>query len=437
MSFFSSIKGLLGRKNTAEAQEASARPALSPAGNSAPDESPGESLLLEALRAAPPKLSAWLDILLAEVRQAGPLLEARLLLLFRALETPADEAGRFIAAFSRWLADMGYTRLEEFRSELQYRLALALDMEDEEDEKSRLLLKLGQGLSKSRAHFGRGLQSLFLAGRGLDEGFWEEMEEALILGDVGFDAAVELTRRLRLRASHEGVTAPPALRLLLREEIAAVFQTERRILALTPPEIILFAGVNGAGKTTTIAKLAHRYILQGKKTLLAAADTFRAAAIEQLEVWAARSGADFYARAQGSDPASVAYAAAEKAVREGYAALMVDTAGRLQSKSNLMEELAKIRRALGKARLGAPQRSVLVLDANTGQNALSQVKLFTEAGGVDEIMLSKLDGTAKGGMAVAIAMTHKLPISHIGLGEKMEDLRPFDAAAFAAALVGE
>ena len=206
--------------------------------------------------------------------------------------------------------------------------------------------------------------------------------------------------------------------------------------AMERPEVVLMVGVNGAGKTTTIAKLAYRAKLQGRKVLLAAADTFRAAAIEQLETWAGRVGVGFHAKAPGDDPAAVAFEAMDRAAQEGADLVFVDTAGRLQTKTNLMEELAKINRTLNKKMPGAPHRCVLVLDATTGQNALSQVKLFNEASGVDEIILSKLDGTAKGGVAVGIALQFGIPISFIGLGEKMEDLRPFDPQTFAKALLG-
>ena len=263
------------------------------------------------------------------------------------------------------------------------------------------------------------------------------MEETLILGDVGCEAAGLLAGRLRKRAARDKNSDPDGLRALLADEIAAVFHVECPPRVTAGPEVIMLSGVNGAGKTTTAAKLAHLYILQGQKTLIAAADTFRAAAVEQLELWAGRAGADFYARPGGGDPAAVAYEAAEKAVQEAYDLLLVDTAGRLQTNANLMDELAKIRRVLGKALPGAPHRSILVLDANTGQNALSQVKLFRDGAGVDEIILTKLDGTAKGGVAVAVTLLHRLPVSYIGLGEKMEDLRPFDGRAFAAALLGE
>ena len=430
MGFFSSLKNLFGPEQ-ADAPELSTQDSASGIAD------PREAEVLVELRAAQPKLSAWLDALLRDVDSASPLLWSRLSLLFKALEAPEAEAGKFVSDFRNWLDNMGYRSIGEFRSELQYRLALALDLEDEEDERSRLILKLGEGLAKTRAHLGQGLNSLFVSGRDLDDGFWEELEEALIMGDVGFDAALELTGRLKKSAIAKGVTEPASLRGLMQEELAAIFNVGPRIAAVNPPEVILMIGVNGAGKTTTIAKLAHRYIAQGKKVLVAAGDTFRAAAVEQLEVWAKRTGADFYAKSTGADPAAVAYEATEKALKEDYDILLIDTAGRLQTKTNLMEELEKIKRVVGKLHPGAPQRSILVLDANTGQNALSQAKLFGESGGIDEIILTKLDGTAKGGVAVGITLTYKLPITYIGLGEKMEDLRPFDGPAFAGALLGE
>jgi fused signal recognition particle receptor len=431
VGFFSSIKTVFRRPASADAAPGKSQET----GDAASLQ--GEDRLLEKLRASPPRLSSWLDILLADVSGGGAPLAQRLLFLFRALEIPEEEASRFVEDFRLWLERMEYSRLEEFRSELQYRLALALELEDEEDEKNRLLLKLSAGLAKTRAQLGQGLDALFQPGRVLDARFWEDLEEALLAGDVGYDSALELSGRLRERATLEGARDPAALRLLMRKEIASLFCLPRGILAVNPPETILLAGVNGSGKTTTAAKLACRYRLQGKKVLLAAADTFRAAAVEQLELWSERAGADFYAGPGGADPASVAYAATEKALRESYDVLLVDTAGRLQTKTNLMEELAKIRRVIARLHPGAPQRSVLVLDANTGQNALSQARLFSAAGGVNEIILTKMDGTAKGGIAVAIALLYHLPITYIGLGEKMEDLRPFDGESFAAALLGE
>jgi fused signal recognition particle receptor len=194
-------------------------------------------------------------------------------------------------------------------------------------------------------------------------------------------------------------------------------------------------GVNGVGKTTTIAKLAHRAQMQGRSVLIAAGDTFRAAAIEQLQIWAERVGAGFYAKQAKSDPAAVAYEALERALQEGYDLLIVDTAGRLHTKVDLMDELKKVKRVLNKKHPGAPHTIFLVVDATTGQNAISQTKLFHEGVGVDEIVLTKLDGTAKGGVVLSIAIEHGLPITFVGLGEKMEDLRPFSGDDFARALL--
>ncbi|MDR2160854.1 MAG: signal recognition particle-docking protein FtsY [Desulfovibrio sp.] len=427
MGFFSSLRSLF---SSAPAGERPPSPAALSAGG------PDGSALTLALRAAEPRLSAWLKVILAGVEAPGPLLWQRLAFFLAALETPAGEREAFIASFQAWVADMGYARLEDFRSELQYRLALALDLEDEEDERSRLVLKLSAGLAKTRGHIARGLNALFSSGRALDASFWDELEEILISADVGVEASHSLAGRLRARAEPGGPLAAGDLREALGLELADVFRPARRIAAFTPPEVVLMVGVNGVGKTTTLAKLCHRSVLQGKKALLVAGDTFRAAAAEQLEIWARRTGAGFYARGQGADPAAVAFESVDKALAEGYDVIFVDTAGRLHTKTNLMEELAKIRRVLGKRHPGAPHRTILVLDATSGQNALSQVKLFHEAVHVDEIILTKLDGTAKGGIAVAVASRFSLPISFVGLGEKLEDLRPFDSRAFAEALLG-
>jgi len=389
-----------------------------------------------ALREAEPRLSAWLAIILDGVDTVSDKLWKRLLFLLSSLEAPEDEARAFVHSFRTWAEAMGYEAIEDFRSELQYRLALALDLEDEEDEKSRLIIKISEGLARTRAQISRNLNALFVAGRAIDEGFWEELEETLLMADVGVNTAVDLTKRLKSRALEQGITETGNLRAILREEMVAVFKPLRRISAVNPPEVVLVVGVNGAGKTTTIAKLSHRDQLKGKKVMLVAGDTFRAAATEQLGVWAERTGALFYAKGHGADPAAVAYEALDKAILEGVDTVFVDTAGRLQTKTNLMEELAKVRRVLTKRHPGAPHRTILVLDATTGQNALSQVKLFDAACPVDDIILTKLDGTAKGGIAAAIAMQFSLPISFVGLGEKMEDLRPFDADAFVSALLG-
>ena len=395
-----------------------------------------QSMILR-LREAEPRLSVWLGIVLEGVEEAGDELWKRLRFLLRSLDAPAAEVDAFVDDFRGWLERMEYVQLDEFRSELQYRLTLALDMEDEEDERSRLFLKISEGLSRTREQFSRRLDSLFSSHGELDESFWEELEELFIMADLGYEPSLELVERLRERARKENVTRVEDVRGLLMAEVDEIFRLPRRISAVNPPEVVLFIGVNGVGKTTTIAKLAHRARMQGKKVMIAAADTFRAAAIEQLQVWAERVGALFHARPAGSDPASVAYEAMDRALAEKVDILFVDTAGRLQTKVNLMEELTKIRQVLGKKHEGAPHRCILVIDATTGQNALSQAKLFKEAAGVDELILTKLDGTAKGGVAIAVAMQEKLPITYVGLGEKLEDLRPFNGADYARALLGD
>ena len=395
-----------------------------------------QSMILR-LREAEPRLSVWLGIVLEGVEEAGDELWKRLRFLLRSLDAPAAEVDAFVDDFRGWLERMEYVQLDEFRSELQYRLTLALDMEDEEDERSRLFLKISEGLSRTREQFSRRLDSLFSSHGELNESFWEELEELFIMADLGYEPSLELVERLRERARKENVTRVEDVRGLLMAEVDEIFRLPRRISAVNPPEVVLFIGVNGVGKTTTIAKLAHRARMQGKKAMIAAADTFRAAAIEQLQVWAERVGALFHARPAGSDPASVAYEAMDRALAEKVDILFVDTAVRLQTKVNLMEELTKIRQVLGKKHEGAPHRCILVIDATTGQNALSQAKLFKEAAGVDELILTKLDGTAKGGVAIAVAMQEKLPITYVGLGEKLEDLRPFNGADYARALLGD
>ncbi|MCR5563976.1 MAG: signal recognition particle-docking protein FtsY [Desulfovibrio sp.] len=459
MGFFSTIKKIFGASDVADGDtntkvsvevteqhvDGKGNARLVPQENaSGPESAPiAEKLAADAdamilrLRQAEPRLSAWLAIVLEGVEETGDLLWQRLRFLLQSLQAPEDEASRFLGELKTWLDRMEYRYVDEYRSELQYRLALALNLEDEEDERSRLFIKITEGLAKTRAHLSQGLDRLFADHGELDDRFWEDMEELFIMADLGYEASVELVRRLRERARQGGVTDSSAVRRLLRDELEEIFRIPPHIVAVNPPEVVLMIGVNGVGKTTTIGKLANRARMQGKKVMIAAADTFRAAAIEQLQVWAERSGALFHSRPAGSDPASVAYEAMDRAVAEGVDLLFVDTAGRLQTKVNLMEELTKIRQVIAKKHPGAPHRTVLVIDATTGQNALSQTKLFKEAAGVDELILTKLDGTAKGGVAIAVAMQHHLPITFVGLGEKMEDLRPFDGGDYARALLGE
>ncbi len=434
MGFFSAVKKIFGASESAP-REAQGVAGQERTGAAAVDSLSDDELTL-ALRETEPRLSAWLGVALQGVSEADDLLWRRLAFLLKALETPDGEARAFADDFRDWLTRMDYRYLEDFRSELQYRLALALDMEDEEDERDRLFLKLNEGLARTRAQFGRGLSALLAGHSSLSPQFWEEMEELFIMADMGAEPALALVEKLRERAGTEGVSSPAELLPILQDEVEKLFRAPRRISAVNPPEVVLMVGVNGVGKTTTIAKLAYRARMQGKKVLIAAADTFRAAAVEQLQVWAERAGADFHAKGAGADPAAVAYEAVDMALAGGYDLLFVDTAGRLHTKHNLMEELHKIRNVIAKKHPGAPHRSILVIDATTGQNALQQTKMFKETSGVDEVILTKLDGTAKGGVALAVASQFGLPITYIGLGEKMEDLRPFDAHDFARALLG-
>lgn len=442
MGFFSAVKKMFG--STADE---SASPAAQHSGTESQPVHSGTSLPLAhqpaseqdltlLLRAAEPRLSVWLGIVLTNVTTADDLLWQRIRFLLQALEAPPAETESFITNFQQWLARMEYVHVEEFRSELQYRLALALDLEDEEDERNRLFVKLSEGLSRTREQFARRLDVLFASHGALNQEFWDTLEELFITADVGYETAMGLVERLKDQVRVQNITDTADVREILRAVLEEIFTTPRRIAAVNPPEVILMIGVNGVGKTTTIAKLAHRARMQGKKVLIAAADTFRAAATEQLGVWAERVGADFHCKEAGADPAAVAYEAMDRAVAGKYDMIFVDTAGRLQTKVNLMEELSKIRAVLGKKHPGAPHRSILVIDATTGQNALSQTKLFKEAAGVDEVILTKLDGTAKGGIAIAIAMQFAVPITYVGLGEKLEDLRPFNGADYAQALLG-
>ncbi|MBG0778194.1 MAG: signal recognition particle-docking protein FtsY [Desulfovibrionaceae bacterium] len=452
MGFFSKISSIWKKTPdaAAPAQDATPAPDRAPESAAAPSPAPAtpeaaparekapawHDAMALALRAAEPRLSAWLAIVLDGVEEKGTLLDERLAFLFQALDAPANEARDFVDRFAQWLDGMEYVRVEEFRSELQYRLALALDLEDEEDEKSRLFVKLSEGLAKTKEQITKRIDGLLTSHSAMDQAFWDELEEILIMADVGFEATSTLLERLQARARKAGTSDPARFKELLREELEEIFKSEPRIKAVNPPEVVLMIGVNGVGKTTTIAKLAHRAQMQGRKVLVAAGDTFRAAAIEQLEVWAKRVGAGFFAKQAGADPAAVAYEAMDKAVAENYDLILCDTAGRLHTKVDLMAELEKIHRVLGKRHPGAPHRKILVVDATTGQNALSQVKLFGEKVGIDEIILTKLDGTAKGGIVVSIALQFNIPITFVGLGEKMEDLRPFDGKDFAQALLG-
>jgi fused signal recognition particle receptor len=262
-----------------------------------------------------------------------------------------------------------------------------------------------------------------------DDEAWERLEEALIRSDVGVPATAELVRRLEARGSLDG------LERALTEEVEQIFGGPPALALDAKPSVILVVGVNGTGKTTTIGKLAQKLRQHGRSVLVGAADTFRAAAEEQLEIWAERAGADFVGSPRGADPAAVAFDAVEAARARGHDVAIIDTAGRLHTQSNLMAELDKLRRVIGGRIEGAPHETLLVVDATTGQNGLQQARLFRDAVGVTGVALTKLDGSARGGVAIAIAVELGLPVKLVGVGESVDDLRPFDAADYARALV--
>jgi fused signal recognition particle receptor len=298
----------------------------------------------------------------------------------------------------------------------------------EERERSGLFARLRDSLGKSRRAL---TEELALASFDpAEEASWERLEEALIAADVGVPATAELVQRLEARGDAADLGAA------LQEEIARMLGDPGRLELGARPSVMLVVGVNGTGKTTTIGKLASRLQEHGRSVLVAAADTFRAAAEEQLEIWAQRAGADFVGSERGGDPAAVAFDAIAAAESRGRDVVVVDTAGRLHTQANLMEELTKVRRVIGQRLEGAPHETLLVIDATTGQNGLQQARLFGEAVDVTGVALTKLDGSARGGIAVAIAHELGLPVKLIGIGERLEDLRPFDPQDFAAALVG-
>jgi fused signal recognition particle receptor len=448
MGFFSKVKKLWGGEAAPEAVTAAAQPASAPAGaDAAPVAEPvapsatlsdeWKAQLAASLKGSRARISEWLGLLLNGLTGADEALWARLRFLFSALGAPEAEAEKFIQEFKSWAEAMDLAKVEDFRSELRYRLILALDLEQEEEERTNLFQKLTLGLAKTRERMAVGLGALFGRKGELDDAFWEELEEVFITADVGSESTQKLLAALRKRARALGVTEAARFREVLSAELEELFPLPKKPKVDAPPEVVMMIGVNGVGKTTTIAKLAYRARLQGRKVLIAAGDTFRAAAIDQLKIWGGRVGAEVFAKAEGADPAAVAFEAVDAAQKGGFDLVLLDTAGRLHTKTNLMEELRKVKRVLDKKHPGAPHKCVLVIDATTGQNALSQTKLFHEAIGVDEIVLTKLDGTAKGGVMVGVAISHKLPISFVGLGERMEDLRPFVGEDFAKALLGE
>ncbi len=299
-----------------------------------------------------------------------------------------------------------------------------------------LMEKFKNGLVKTRANFSQQLDNLF-KGKKIDENFFEELEESLIMSDVGVDTSLKIIEELKTEIHQNKITEPFEVKNLLIQKMADLFdyQPEEDEKIKDSPHVILVIGVNGSGKTTTIGKLAYRWRNANKKVMLVAGDTFRAAAIEQLEIWAQRVSTDFIKQQTGSDPSSVFFDALNAARSRGVEIVIGDTAGRLHTKVNLMEELKKVYRVNGKVMNGAPHEVLLVIDATTGQNGLVQAKKFSDAVPVSGVVLTKLDGTAKGGIVLAIKEQLGIPVKYVGLGENIEDLEIFDPTSFVKALL--
>ncbi len=298
--------------------------------------------------------------------------------------------------------------------------------------------KIKKGLGKTRNAINEKVDSVLKVFKKIDEELFEELEEALIMADVGVETSMYIIEELRKKVKEKKLTESEELKGEISEIIAGILSENDNSLKLaTTPSVIIVIGVNGVGKTTSIGKMAAHFISQGKSVLLGAADTFRAAAIDQLQIWADRVGADIVKHEEGSDPASVVFDTIARAKAKKNDVIIIDTAGRLHNKKNLMDELAKISRIIDRELPGCDRESLLVLDATTGQNAVNQVEVFKESAGITGIILTKLDGSAKGGIVLAIAHEHSIPVKLVGVGEGMDDLQGFEALEFAKSMIGE
>jgi fused signal recognition particle receptor len=304
-------------------------------------------------------------------------------------------------------------------------------------EKRGFFDRMRQAVTRTRDSFSESIGSVLALAREVDETSLAELETVLLAADIGSATAREIIENLRQRGLRQGIEGGDELKRLLKLELKSVLDevVTEDVVPIAAPEVVMMVGVNGTGKTTTTGKLAAYYTAQGRSVMMCAADTFRAAAIEQLEVWATRSGVPMIKTKTGGDPSAALYDACTAAKARATGVLIVDTAGRLHTKTDLMKELDKMRRTAGRLVPGAPHQTLLVMDATTGQNGLQQARLFTEAARVTGIVLTKLDGTAKGGIVLAIATELGLPVKFVGVGEKMEDLLPFDSAAFVDSMV--
>ena len=295
--------------------------------------------------------------------------------------------------------------------------------------------KIKAGLAKTRSQLADNISSVIKSFTKIDEDLFEELEEILVLSDIGCVTAQQICDELRARVKKDGIKEPDEIRRLLKNVIAEMIAGDSSLLLNTKPSVILVIGVNGVGKTTTIGKLAARLKAEGKNVVLGAADTFRAAAIEQLEVWGQRAGVHIVKGVEGSDPAAVVFDTIASAKARGADVIICDTAGRLHNKKNLMDELAKINRIIDRELEGADKETLLVLDATTGQNAVSQAREFKNVADISGIVLTKLDGTARGGVVLAIKNELQIPVKFVGVGEGIDDLMPFDAEEFSAGII--
>lgn len=294
--------------------------------------------------------------------------------------------------------------------------------------------KIKEGLKKTRDNISSQITSMLNSFTTIDESLFEELEELLVMGDVGINTAQHICGSLREQVKQQGVTDPQMIYTMLRDTVANMMRGDEELKINTKPSVILVIGVNGVGKTTSIGKIASKLTKEGKHVILGAADTFRAAAIEQLQVWADRAGVDMIKQSEGSDPAAVVFDTIAAAKARNADVIICDTAGRLHNKKNLMDELSKIGRVIDRELPGCDKEVLLVLDATTGQNAVNQAREFQNAAGITGIVLTKLDGTARGGVVIAIREDLKIPVKFIGVGEQVDDLQPFNADDFAAAL---
>ena len=296
--------------------------------------------------------------------------------------------------------------------------------------------KLKEGLGKTRNNFNDKINDVFSAFRKVDEDLLEELEEILIMSDIGFETANNIITKLRERIKKEKISDTEEIKKALKEEMKAILdETDNSLKLETKPSVVLVVGVNGVGKTTSIGKIANKFRKEGKKVILAAADTFRAAAVEQLEIWANRANVDIVKKEEGADPASVVFDAIKKTREENADILICDTAGRLHNKKYLMDELLKIKKVIDKELPSSSKEILLVLDATTGQNAIEQVKAFKEVADITGLVLTKLDGTAKGGVVLGIVNENKIPVKFVGVGEKIDDMEVFNSEDFINAII--